>query len=529
MTAQKMNRRDFLRITALSAGAALLGACQPQGVATPAGQESAPEATSAQPEPQTEGQPAPIAVTDAKEVYCWLGMHQPTEWTSRSAEHPIVVNATRILAQRFEEDNPEIKIVWDEGPGGEEYFPWISAGAAAGTSPDLCWTSHNYAVQNGFAVAIDDYLKSPSPYAPQYATWQDAFWTEYMKSLIQPDGRLYCAPINAIWPNLEVGLSYNADMLDALGLQPPATWSEEMEVAKALKEAGNGLGPWPAEADSGNMWPLALQVLPSMMQPLLPEMDLNGDMFVGIEECLPAFKAGLVGPKTPIYRRAFEEVFKLASYWIEGFNTTDLDLMWREGKLGLVYSGSWDWSQQANDPNITFSRGFLPPPIPDSSDIPAEGDVPGATDPPRTTAGDGTVPGELVRAVQGSETVLMAASSQARNNRAEAILWWQFLTEPENNAFMVNENQQRISSCKDAPLGPIWQEIAQYKLPLYDYSIAWWGQGLYWDNQNFNDWRAICVSYVTGQIDWDTFLDRQQREWEEASARYEEVLKEQED
>jgi len=511
LASQSLTRRTFLRFSLAGTGALALAACVP----------AAPPA--AAPAGDTAAQPAAAR----KEVHCWLRGYTPTEWTSRSAEHPQVVNAARILAQRFEEANPTIQIVFEEGPGGEDYFAWLTAAATAGTAPDLVGSTHNFAVQNGWAMVLDDYLDLPNPYATQYGAWREIFYPTFMTSLIQPDGHVYTAPLDNIWPNVEVGLAYNKEMFDKLGLKPPATWSDEMEAAKVLKESGNGFAPWQAEAASGNLWPLALQILPSMMQPILPEMDLNGDKFVGIEEALPAYRSGLIGPMTPIYRRAFAEMHQMASYWIDGFNTTDLDLLWREGKLGLRYSGSWEWSQMANDPNITFERGFLPPPIPNSNDIVATPSQPGATDPPRTTAGDGTVPADLVTAIQGSEWVIMAASVEKRNNRAEAINWWQFLTAPDNNAFLVNENQFRIPSAKDAPLGSIWQEIAGYKLPLYDYAVAWWGQGWYWDNDNFNKWRPIFVEWMTGQIDEETFFKRQEEEFAAGADRYEAVLKEQ--
>ncbi|MGQ9682422.1 MAG: ABC transporter substrate-binding protein [Anaerolineae bacterium] len=521
-----MSRRELLRKGALGVGATVLAACQPQAAdkGDVVGETAVMQGT---PTAVEKTETAVEAAGVRKDVHSYV--YNPTEWTTRSAEHPVVVNATRILAQRFEETNPDIKIVFVEGPGGtyQDFYAWLSAMVAAGTAPDLTWNNHNYAVQNGWALPIGEYLDQPNPYAPGYKAWRDIFYPAYMESLKQPDGREYCAPVNAIYPNVEVGLACNKDMLSQLGLNLPATWAEEMEIAKALKQAGNGLSPWPVEKADGNMWPLALQILPSMMQPICPEMDLNGDKFVGIEECLPAFKKGLVGPKTPIYRRAFAEMFKLASYWVEGFATSDLDLMWREGKIGMAYCGSWEFSQIASDPNVKFERGFVPPPIPSSRDIPPLNGVPGATDAPRMTAGDGTVPGELVKAVQGAETVIIANSVQTRKNQAETLKWWQWLTEPQNNAFMVNENQDRIPSAKDAPLGPIWKEIASFKLPLYDYGIAWWGQGLYWDIENFNTWRKICMEFITGQIDEDTFYDLQQKEWEEASARYEKVLEEQ--
>ncbi|MHB1296175.1 MAG: ABC transporter substrate-binding protein [Anaerolineae bacterium] len=525
-----------MRLGAATAGAIVLSACSPKVVEvdkivkeTVEVEKVVKETVEVEKEVTKVVEKVVQAPSQQKEVHNWLGMHQPTEWTTRTAEHPTVVNSTRILASKFEEMNPDISIVWDEGPGGEDTLTWLSAGAAANTSPDLTWASHNWGPQNGWALPIEEYLDQPNPYAADYTTWRDIFFPAYMESLVQPDGREYCAPINAIWPNLEVGLAYNKEVFDDLGLTPPGTWADEMAAAKTLKESGGGFAPWFPEAASGNFWPLALQILPSMMQPILPQMDLNDDKFVGIEECLPAYKSGLWTPSVPIFKRAWEEMFLMASYWIDGFNTTDHDLLWREGKLGLRYVGSWDFSNMANDPNIGFARGFLPPPIPNSSDIPAANGKPGAIDPAKMTAGDGTVPAELVKAVQGSETVAMAGSMKARGNVAETINWWQFLTEPQNNSFMTNENQQRISSCKDAPLGPIWKEIAHFKLPLYDYGVAWWGQGLYWDNENFNTWRKITLSYVLGEMDEATFYARQEQEWAEASVRYEKILEEQQE
>jgi hypothetical protein len=513
MEKTRISRRQFLTLAGTAGGAALLVSC-------------APTATTVDQPAETGGEAEEAARPDADRtgVHCQLNWYSPTEWTSRSAEQPVVVNATRILAQHFEETNPDIEIMWDEDLGG---FEGMTAKVAAAEAPDLVWSGHNFAVQNGWALPIGEYLDQPNPYAPEYEAWRDIFYPSYMLSLKQPDNLEYCAPIDAIWPNIEVGLAYNKDMLTSLGLEPPATWTQEKEVARALKESGDGFAPWPLAKDAGDLWPLALQLLPSLMQPICQEMDLNGDKFVGIEEALPAFKSGLIGPKTPIYRRAWAEMYELGTYWLDGFATTDIDLLWRQGKIGLMNAGSWDFSKIANDPNVTFERGFVPVPIPDSSDIPATATEPGAVDAPRTTAGDGTVPGDLINAIQGAETVILASSVGSRNNLAETINWWQFITTPESNSFMVNENQRRISSAVDASLGPIWQEIAMFQLPLYDYAIAWWGMGLYWDNDNFMKWRPIFVAWLTGQIDEETFYQRQHEEFAAGAARYEEIVKEQ--
>ena len=295
MQKQRLSRRGFLTLAGATGGAAVLAACAP--VAAPVDQAAASDSGEAMPDVE------PVTVR------AWMGeRYTPTPWTSRSAENPIVINAPRILSERYREENPGTEIVYEEGSAGEDEFAWLTAGAAAGTAPNLVRSAHNFAVQNGWAVPMDDYLAQPNRYASDYDTWMDIFWPAFMTSLVQPDGKIYCAPIDNIWPNIQVGLAYNKELLDELGLDPPDTWTAEKEVAKALKEAGGGLAPWPREAASGNLWPLALQILPPMMQTICEEMDLNGDFFVGIEEALPAYRAGIIGPNTPIYKRAFAEM-----------------------------------------------------------------------------------------------------------------------------------------------------------------------------------------------------------------------------
>ena len=81
----------------------------------------------------------------------------------------------------------------------------------------------------------------------------------------------------------------------------------------------------------------------------------------------------------------------------------------------------------------------------------------------------------------------------------------------------------------DGTLGSIWQEIATFELPLYEYAIAWWGQGWYWDNDNFMRWRPVFIEWITGQIDEATFYERQEEEFAAGAQRYEEILEEQTD
>jgi hypothetical protein len=187
--------------------------------------------------------------------------------------------------------------------------------------------------------------------------------------------------------------------------------------------------------------------------------------------------------------------------------------MWRDGQIGLRTTGAWEFSAQKNDPLIKFERGMIPSPYVTSKD------VEGATDPTEFTPGDGKVPADLVTAINGPDTAVMKIS-KTRGTTDAAIKWLMWITEPENNSFLVNENQNRIPAVMEAKLGPLFTEVASFKVPKWKYQIAWWGEGLYWDNTHFNELRKIFVAWMTGQIDDANFFKRQEAESKAGSDRY---------
>jgi hypothetical protein len=284
-----------------------------------------------------------------------------------------------------------------------------------------------------------------------------------------------------------------------------------------LHELGPGWSPWPPEAKEGNIWPMAIQLLNSMLQDECVEMDTSGDFFVGIEEAIPAYEAGLIGPLTDQYQTAWYEMKRAASYWNEGWATADLESLWRDGEIGIRYTGAWEFSQQRNDPFIEFERGMIPPPYVGAADVEY------GNDPPEFTPGDGKVPGELVVSINGPDTAIMKVA-QDRGHLEGAVKYLQFATEPENCGFLVNEQEQGIPAAKDAPLGPLFTEIASFVVPKLKYQISWWGEALYVDNTHFNEIRKIFVAWATDQIDDETFFQRQHDETVDAIARYKEAL-----
>lgn len=533
MQKKRFSRREFLALAGATGGAALLAACQSETVEVTREVEKIVKETVVEKETvMVEGETVEVTkvvevekvVTAVPEpelltlvVHCYV----PSEHIERSAENPTVTNAPRILAEAFKDHYPYVEIEWLRGPPAPEGVSgdthagsvW-AAWHAAGDLPDVCSPGHEIPIQNGWCLPIDEFLALPNQFAPQYATWKEVFHPNLMASLVFGDGKTYCAPVMHPYPGVEVGLAYNVDWLNKIGMDPPATWTEQKAVCKALKEAGSGLVPWPPEAKDGNVWPVALQLLVSQLQDECVEMDTNGDFFVGAEEALPAFRAGLVGPLTPDFRTAWLEMFELTRSWVDGWATADVDAMWRDGDIGIRTTGGWEFAAMMSDPLIEFERYMIPPPYVTSAD------VPGGNDPPSFTAGDGKVPSDLVTAINGPDTAIIKETVERKNSLKEAVAWLHWLTEPVNNGFITNENQTRVPAARDAPLGPLWGEIAKYQLPQHKYQIAWWGQCLYFDNTHFNELRKVFVAWATGQIDDETFFQRQQQETVDGADRY---------
>ncbi len=508
MQSTRISRRHFLALAGAAGSASLLAACAP----APSGGEAVPAAA---------GGDAPAQAARKLIVNAYV----PTQWTERSSEHPTVVNAPRILAENWKDHEPNVEIEWMEytgspsGEAGDTYYgSWLTALVSAGNEPDIIWPLHEIPIQKGYCVPIDEFLAMPSPYAPQYASWYDSFYPTVMNSLVFGDGRIYCAPVQQKLGGFEVGLMCNMDWFNKLGLEPPTSWTEQMEVSKALKEAGAGWSPWPPEAKEGNIWCLGLQLLPSFLQDLGEQLDTNSDGFVNGEEALAAFRAEIIGALTPKYKEAWLEQKRAGSYWTDGWSTADLEVMWRNGDIGYRQTGGWEFTAQKSDPMIAFERVLVPPPFVIKSDHPE------ANDPPAWTAGDGKIPAEIFTAINGPDTAIMEVTKK-RETIDIAVKWLQWITEPENCAFIVNENEEQLPCAIDSPLGPLWTELLQNKMPLYDYQIAWWGEGLQFDNTEFNEVRKVFVAWMTGQMDDDTFFARQQAEMAAGADRYEEAIK----
>ena len=181
----RMNRRDFLRLSATTAGGGLLAACV------------APAAAPADSGAAMAEEPIEIRLAEGS----WVGPEGIAFWTDE-------------IIPSFEEGNPGINVTF-ENAESPDYADKLYTQAVAGDSPDVMfvWDNINYnLLQKGQLLQIDDYFDSE---------YLEDFYPALVKAHLL-DGQLFGMPKYVS----TVVMAYNKDILDEAGVDhPDGTWT----------------------------------------------------------------------------------------------------------------------------------------------------------------------------------------------------------------------------------------------------------------------------------------------------------------
>jgi multiple sugar transport system substrate-binding protein len=210
-----VSRRDFLRLSALGAGAALLAACAPKATEEPAPVEPAePDEEETTEEETKEEPPAEEPVTI---FYCSWGTEQ--KWASEGRCH-----------QPFYDANPNIEVEF-VGLAWGPYWQRVLTSFAGGEPVDMFrmefWKAHAY-YSRGVILPLDTYFE---------AAGQDpaTLFLDIQEQSIY-DGVWYGTPRGATGNHI---IYYNRDMFDEKGIEwpentPDWTWDEFMDIAREM-------------------------------------------------------------------------------------------------------------------------------------------------------------------------------------------------------------------------------------------------------------------------------------------------------
>lgn len=201
--ANRINRRDFLRLSATTAGTGLLAACvAPAAAPSDSGDSMAEE-------------PIEIRLAEGS----WVGPEGIAFWTDE-------------IIPSFEEGNPGINVTF-ENAESPDYADKLYTQAVAGDSPDVMfvWDNINYnLLQKGQLLQLDDYFDSE---------YLEDFYPALVKAHLL-DGQLFGIPKYVS----TVVMAYNKDILDGAGVEyPDGTWTwDDYQAAYEATTVRDGSG-----------------------------------------------------------------------------------------------------------------------------------------------------------------------------------------------------------------------------------------------------------------------------------------------
>jgi len=299
MSPESWSRRQFLRISALTAASAALSACARPTEELPATTESE-EPT--EPEATEETVPSPEPEENTLKVMHWNGKmtREAAFWDEN--------------LQEFENRHPALTVDNNVVPFGE-YTLNLEAMIAAGTPPDVFWGLTKI-LELGRGKAVIDWYN----YVDE--DFLDGFYWGPVEHFIW-DGELYAIPSTA----QTFGFFVHDTLMQELGLEPPETWDDLIAMAPDIRDAG--LAPVVfGNQDKGTAWDFWL--------PLVAQYGGNASEYDTQE------KSWVDEPVI----QAFELLQRLvaAGVFIDGINGISRDQAYQlafQGRSPMFYQGSW--------------------------------------------------------------------------------------------------------------------------------------------------------------------------------------------
>lgn len=290
----------------------------------------------------TTAPPAQPTAGPAGEVIEIRLMHQFTEG---SQTQPILAEYT----EKYMQAHPNIKVTWDWA-GWEQFDQKMQARIEAGDPPDAVFNSSPliavYARQ-GLLQPIDTALKEQNYEGD--AVWADTFLSGLLQQAFVQDASTgpgyYAVPVDMHIS----GLIYDKDMFARLGLQPPQTWADVLDLAEKFKAAG--IIPF---AQDGGYTPYNFRAF------MYLAIRIGGETAF-YDTCL--HKAGFTWAGNPDWLKAAQEFQNLTTkYFQPGFLGSQwpaAQTEWANGKMAMMIIPTWLPSEMLGTNVDTMKIGFV--------------------------------------------------------------------------------------------------------------------------------------------------------------------------
>lgn len=284
------------------------------------------------------------------------------------------------FAEEYKElhNNVTIKLMSQPNSGYQE---WIQSQFVSDNAPDIQYNmpaNLNKQVESGYLVDISEHLNQPNPYNNTGKAWRDDFIEGRVSAAQYFRGENHCLPLTG----LGLAYYYNKDIYEELGLEVPKTWREMISNFDIMQQ--NDITPvalmgQKADAISWLSWNVATGLF-SEEYLSDPKLNYNGDNNLDNHEIYKAIDQGYYDITVP---GKFQDNYKKYISYLEEYgkycpNSTGLDeagakALFLGGKVGHIFSGSWDLKAFTGDEKLPFEVGAFPFPNFTTEDTPSPG------------------------------------------------------------------------------------------------------------------------------------------------------------
>lgn len=309
-----MSRRSLLHVAGVGTGAVVLAGCGPLSSGESGGQGGSDDGSGSQ--------EAEIGV-------------KPAEGTSG---YDFLVG----IGDRITKNNPEFTYTYTFV--NTKVRPQIEQRWRAGNPPDTDYEVFNAQVPSTHDFV--DYLLDLTPYMDEEVegggTWRDSFLDAAVQET-ELDSKIY----GAVTDTHVIAMFYNIQIFDDLGIAPPDTWDELLEVSSTLTDEG--------------IDPIAVT---GMYEPYMGMwIDYLFQREVGYEKARDAAFSG--DYEDPGYLRAAEKFQALRDQgaFLNGFQGTDFTAVQMEffqGNAAMILMGTWLSAEMKDSIPEDFQLGVAP-------------------------------------------------------------------------------------------------------------------------------------------------------------------------
>ena len=309
-------------------------------------------------------------------------------------------------------------------------------------------------VQKDWYVPLDGFLERPNPFVvemneqrkrenpdaedlPGVRQWWDMFrYQAITRGKAAPDGKNYCLSLDMV----ETGIFYNKTLFEKLGLTPPETWEQFLEILERVRQEGKI--PLLMDLWSFNDWCQDL-IFDQLYYGLLDGIDLKKDPkreaylqgYLDSEELIFLQRKGFFTRRDPRAVHLWKIMRQLKRYTNKTLSGMDLTREFVTQRAAMYWQSSMLTHRLVSDRSLGFEWGvFYLPRFTRKT-------TPYASGKPMCVIGGAASQFEVTNAaVADTPPSLPMSERMKRSKRLKRVIaFLQFLCVPENTRTLVNE------------------------------------------------------------------------------------------